>query len=387
MADPLGDHPEPLTVVDVEPRSFLVLATVALGALGVLAILQAAPSMLTKVVVGVVLALALDPVVVRVRDRLRTRRGAAVGIVGVGLALLFFAVLAVLGPAAIDEAGNLRRDLPATVEQSYTWPVVGDRLAEADAADRVADAIDRLPAELDDRQLTRFAEGVLGGAFTAVVVLVTAIAVMMDGDRLIARVRGVVDDDRRARLDAVGRVVYRTFGNYFAGSILVAILNGLVILTVALVLGIPLAPLAGLWSTLTNLIPQIGGFLGGSFLILLALTEGPVTAAIALVVFFGYQSFENNVIQPAVVGKAVRLTPPTTMLAALIGGAIAGVPGALVATPIVGAAKVLYLRDAADGSVDGEGIEDEPVEEPARSLRARLGGIRPGGRRPGPPTA
>ncbi|MFP5322988.1 MAG: AI-2E family transporter, partial [Acidimicrobiia bacterium] len=116
----------------------------------------------------------------------------------------------------------------------------------------------------------------------------------------------------------------------------------------ALALGVPLAPLAGLWSMLTNLIPQIGGFLGGSFLVALALTEGPATAAIALVVFMVYQNLENNVIQPAVVGKAVDLTPPTTMLAALLGGAVAGVPGALVATPIVGAAKVLFLREAGD---------------------------------------
>ena len=60
-------------------------------------------------------------------------------------------------------------------------------------------------------------------------------------------------------------------------------------------------------------------------------------------VFLGYQQFENNVVQPAVVGSAVNLTPPATMLAALVGGAAAGVAGALVATPLRGAAKALYL--------------------------------------------
>jgi len=49
------------------------------------------------------------------------------------------------------------------------------------------------------------------------------------------------------------------------------------------------------------------------------------------------------VIQPTVIGRAVNLTPPTTMLAALIGGAAAGVPGALVATPLVGAVKSVWL--------------------------------------------
>ncbi len=115
------------------------------------------------------------------------------------------------------------------------------------------------------------------------------------------------------------------------------------ILCTGLLLGVPLAPVAGLWTTLTNLIPQIGGFLGGGFFVLLALTQGPVEAVIALAVFMAYQNLENNVISPAIVGKAVNLSPPTTMLAALVGAAAAGVPGALVATPLLGAVKAIYL--------------------------------------------
>ena len=373
MTTGTGDAAEPVDardehlVIDIDVRSLVVLVAVALGALGLLAVLRLTPSMVTRILVGVVIALALDPVVGRVRRRLGgTSRGIAVAIVGTGLGLALLGVLLVLGPAAIAEAGSLREDLPATIEESYSWPVVGERIERADAAERIDDFIDRLPGELEDEDITRYAEELLGGLLTTVIVLVTAVAVMLDGETHVQRTQRLVDGERRERLDGIGRVVYRTFGNYFAGSLFVAILNGLVVLTVALVLGIPLAPLAGLWSTLTNLIPQIGGFLGGSFLVTLALTQGPLTAAITLVVFMVYQNIENNVIQPAVVGKAVNLTPPTTMLAALLGGAVAGVPGALIATPIVGAAKVLYLRDARDGSIDGDFGEDEPEDEHAR---------------------
>jgi len=365
-AEPVDARDEHL-VIDIDVRSLVVLVAVALGALGLLAVLRLTPSMVTRILVGVVIALALDPVVGRVRRRLGgTSRGIAVAIVGTGLGLALLGVLLVLGPAAIAEAGSLREDLPATIEESYSWPVVGERIERADAAERIDDFIDRLPGELEDEDITRYAEELLGGLLTTVIVLVTAVAVMLDGETHVQRTQRLVDGERRERLDGIGRVVYRTFGNYFAGSLFVAILNGLVVLTVALVLGIPLAPLAGLWSTLTNLIPQIGGFLGGSFLVTLALTQGPLTAAITLVVFMVYQNIENNVIQPAVVGKAVNLTPPTTMLAALLGGAVAGVPGALIATPIVGAAKVLYLRDARDGSIDGDFGEDELEDEHAR---------------------
>jgi predicted PurR-regulated permease PerM len=182
-------------------------------------------------------------------------------------------------------------------------------------------------------------------------------------------VRSIVPPSRQDDADAAGRIIYHSFGSYFAGSLLVAVLNGLVVLTVGLVLGVPLAPIAAIWSTLTNFIPQIGGFLGGSFFVLLALTESPVTAVIAGVIFLGYQQFENNVIGPAIVGTAVNLTPPATMLAALVGGAAAGVPGALVATPLMGAAKALYL--------DRRG-QLPPVREPAlqRRIKARLSRLR-----------
>ncbi|MFP5578226.1 MAG: AI-2E family transporter [Acidimicrobiia bacterium] len=385
-AAPPPDAVEPgeRTVIDVDLRSMVTLLVVALAALGLLELLQQTPGILTKIVVGIVIALALDPVVARMRDRLGgSSRGIAVAIVGTGLGMALLGVLLVLGPAAIDQAGSLRSDLPTTIEDAYTWPVVGERIAEADLSRRVDDAIDRLPAELDDEQITRYAEDLLGGLLTTVVVLVTAVAVMLDGEVMVQRIRDLFSGERQERLDSVGRVVYRTFGNYFAGSLFVAILNGLVVLTVALLLGVPLAPLAGLWSMLTNLIPQIGGFLGGSFLVTLALTQGPVAALIALVVFLVYQNLENNIIQPAVVGKAVDLTPPTTMLAALLGGAVAGVPGALIATPIVGAAKVLYLRDARDGAVDGRMTVDDVGPAPAGAfgrvldrVRNRRGGSR-----------
>lgn len=331
-------------LVDIDPASVLTLLGAALATALVYAVITLAPDMLTKIFVGIVLALALDPVVVRIYQRFSWRRGTAVALVGTVLGLGVAAVLVVLGPAAIDQASSLRSDLPSVIQEAYSWPVVGERLAEADIAAEVDDTIDQLPARLDDRQLTRFAEGLLGGLFTTLVVLLTAVAVMLEGEGLVRRTRNLVVGDRRERLDRIGRVVYRTFGNYFAGSLFVAFLNGFVILSVGLALGVPLTPLAALWSTLTNLIPQVGGFLGGSFFVLLALTEGPLTAAIALGVFLVYQNIENNVVQPAVVGRAVDLSPPTTMLAALIGGAVAGVPGALVATPILGAAKVLYTR-------------------------------------------
>jgi putative heme transporter len=274
------------------------------------------------------------------------------------------AIVFLVAPAAIDQSRQFGEELPSTVRDFYSWPVVGPRLQEADAAEAVASWLDDAPANIDDATLADLGERLLGGVLSAVIVLITALGVLVDGEVAVRRFRALVPQTRRGRADHLGRIVYSTFGSYFAGSLFVAVLAGLVTLSTGLLLGVPLAPVAGLWTTLTNLVPQIGGFLGGSFFVLLALTQGPVTAVIALAVFLAYQNLENNVISPAIVGRAVNLSPPATMLAALAGGAAAGVPGALVATPLIGAIKAVYL--------DERGLTPPPDEDEHDDVRTRL---------------
>jgi putative heme transporter len=356
-ADDTADQAPPgHVVVDVDLWSFAVLAAAALLAIAFFAVSSVAADVLTGIGVGVLLGVALSPVVGAVQRRWAGgSRGAAVVVVGFGLSLAVAAVVLLVAPAAIDQSREFSDELPATVRELYSWPIVGQRLEDADAAGQVDEWIADAPAEIDDATLADLGERLLGGVLSAVIVLVTALGVLVDGEIAVQRMRALVPAGRRDRTDRMGRIVYTTFGSYFAGSLLVAVMAGLVILSTGLVLGIPLAPVAGLWTTLTNLIPQIGGFLGGGFFVLLALTQGPVQAVIALAVFLAYQNLENHLIQPAIVGRAVNLSPPATMLAALVGAAAAGVPGALVATPLLGAVKAVYL--------DSRGQMPEPETE------------------------
>jgi predicted PurR-regulated permease PerM len=362
---PLAPEPEPERVtVDIEPWSFVLLAGAALVALALFAISSVATDVLTGIGVGVLLGLAISPVVAAVQRRWNTSRGLAVVVVGTGLALAIGAVVVLVAPAAVEQSREFSEELPETVRDFYSWPIIGPRLERADAASEVEKWIEDAPATIDDATLADMGERLLGGVLSAVVVLVTALGVMVDGPVSVARVRALVPATRRPRVDRLGRIVYQTFGSYFAGSLFVAVLAGLVILSTGLLLGVPLAPVAGLWATLTNLIPQIGGFLGGGFFVLLALTQGPVEAAVALAVFVAYNNLENHVIAPAIVGRAVNLSPPATMLAALVGAAAAGVPGALVATPLMGAVKAVYL--------DRRGEMPEPEPQQARERFTRF---------------
>jgi predicted PurR-regulated permease PerM len=106
---------------------------------------------------------------------------------------------------------------------------------------------------------------------------------------------------------------------------------------------VPLAPLLAVWVAICNPIPQVGGFLGAVPFVALGLTVSAVVGVICLVVFLIYQQTENHILQPLIIGRAVRLTPPATMVAALIGVAAGGVVGGMLAIPMLGATKAIYL--------------------------------------------
>ena len=328
----------------LDGTTFLATVVGVLGVLAVLAVLDNSATMLTRIALGVLIALALDSVVTTLTERLHVRRGVAVvgvAAVVVGVAAL---VVTVLAPRAVAEVRQFSEQFPETVGELERLPLVGGWVRDQGLVDRAERWVADLPEQFTDERLEESARSLLSGVVSIAVVAVVAVAVLVDGENLASRFRRLLSPQRRAQADEVGRVVYETLGSYVGGSLTVAVMMGLFVLTVGLLLGVPLAPLAAVWAMLTDLIPQIGGALGGVVFVALALTESVSTAIIAGGLFVAYMTIENHVIQPAVIGRSVDLTPPTTMVAALIGGAVAGIPGALVATPLVGAAKHLILE-------------------------------------------
>jgi predicted PurR-regulated permease PerM len=354
-------------VVTIAPFSVAAVVVAAVGALFLFPLVRPAATGLTHLAIGVLLGLALFPVVVKVRERLRCKHTTAVAIVG-GAVLLFAVLIGfVMGPPAVTQAEKFGRQLPETVRGLYHLPVVGPRLRRADAAGGVSKWVKQLPARIDSQTVTDVTRSLLTGAVALLSVVLIALAVLLDGEILVARTRKLIPVSARDHADEIARIFYRVIGKYFAGSLVVAVLAGFYILALGLIMGVPLAPIAALWMVITDLIPQVGGFLGGAFFTILAVSQSVTIGVVCLVLYLLYQNLENHVIQPAIVGEAVDLSPPTTMLAALIGGAAGGIPGALFATPLAGAVKQLYLEFRFGHNT----LDDRPARRPLRKMLRR----------------
>ena len=348
-----GEDPAPSTddregrvlTVDLDWRTALGAAIAFVAAVALFGAASTARNALTWIVLGFLFALALEPVVARV-ERLLGRRWAAVLTVVLAAAAAVVAVAFLVAPIAAREASHFADDAPKLVQRIGDLPLVGDRLVDAKVPEHIEEWVQQLPGQLgtEDAPLVNAFRSALSGLTAAIATVAMVLAVLLDGRRLRNGIRRLVPAARRDGADRALDILYMTVGRYFAGSLLVAVLAGCGILIVGLLAGVPLAPVAAAWVMVTNLIPQVGGFLGGALFVLLGATQGPTTLLICLAWFLVYQQFENHVLQPVIVGEAVDLSPPVTMIAALVGASAFGVPGALVAIPVIGTVKAIAIE-------------------------------------------
>jgi predicted PurR-regulated permease PerM len=331
--------------IDVDPRSAIPLC-IALAALLVSVwFVRSIPRTLTSLAIATLLALALNPIVEAVQRWTHWSRAPAAGSVLAVFVIVIALLMVLVVPPTFRQVRNFDDQVPTVVKNLDDVPVFGDDLRKAHASEKVQKWLDDLPQRLsvNEKPLARAANTLADGIGAFLITLLFAVTLLLDGELFVNGVRSLVPRRRKAGADRVGRLVYDVLGKYIAGSLLVAALAGVVMLVASLVLGVPLAPLIGVWVAMTNPIPQLGGALGGAVFVGLGLTQGVTTGVICLAFFLGYQQIENHVIQPLVIGRAVDLSPPSTMVAALIGVSAGGVVGALFAVPLLGAAKAVYL--------------------------------------------
>lgn len=335
-----GAPPRPPLRVDVDAAGLVVLAALLAAPVVALDVLGSVDDAFVHLLLAVVGALALDrPVGLVRRWTGLSRAGAVAAVVTVTVAVVAAAAV-LLVPAAVEQADRVRDDAPQVLADLERLPVIGQSLRENDVAAQVERVLDELPERATE------SEGVVGTVQTAalqavgvVETLLLLVLLLAEGPGLVSAGRRLVPARWRSTADRVGRSVQVVVGRYAVGSLVLALMAGTAAFLIGLALGLPLVALAGLWAFLWNFVPQLGGVVGGAVLVLLALTASPGSALLALGLWVVYTQVENRVVQPVIVGRAVQLSPLTTMVVALIGVASAGLLGAVLAIPLVAALK------------------------------------------------
>jgi predicted PurR-regulated permease PerM len=113
---------------------------------------------------------------------------------------------------------------------------------------------------------------------------------------------------------------------------------------VVVILGMPYAAALALLVALLDLIPLVGATLGGALLVIVGLFVEPWKAVVLLVYIVVYQQVEGSILQPMVYSHAVQLNALVVFIAVLVGGMLLGIPGALLAIPVVEIVRIVLTK-------------------------------------------
>ena len=180
------------------------------------------------------------------------------------------------------------------------------------------------------------------GVLLALFILITILA---DGAGIWRWTVRLFPRKARPAVDGAGRAGWRTVINYARTQLLVATIDAIGIGLGAFLLGVPLAVPIGVLVFLGAFVPFVGAILTGAVAVFLALVyNGPWIALWMLVIVLGVQQVEGHLLQPLLMGSAVKVHPLAVVLVVAGGAMVGGIAGAVFAVPLAAFVNVVWLH-------------------------------------------
>ena len=188
--------------------------------------------------------------------------------------------------------------------------------------------------------------GVTSGIFEFILIFlvgpVLAFYFLIDLPSVQHRFVNVFPEDKRSEASFVGRQLNAALGGFLRGQLVVAVIVGVMLSFGYRLIGLEFWLLIGLIGGLLNIVPLLGPWVGGILGVLVAITTADLPTAIwAVVVAVIVQQIDNNFVSPSVLRATVRLHPAVILLSLVLGGALAGLWGVIIAVPVVASIKIL----------------------------------------------
>ena len=328
------------------------VALVIVGAVVLAVVLYLGSAALGPFIVGLVLAYLLDMPVERM-SRIGVPRWLAVLIVyAITVFVVVEAAVLTIRPLA-DEMSTFIREFPSFMTR------VTNAYAHLDLAPTLRNAIDKWLNELgagiaglDPTALLPVVSGI-AGIFASIVgyilIPVWVFYLIKDRPSLTAAMARSMPVAWWRDVRAISDLVLRVFGQWLRGQLFLGLTVGVATFAGLILLSTTVDPIFGRFAVLLSviagvleLLPIIGPIIAAIPAVLLALTAGLDVAVAAVIMYTVIQQLENNLLVPKIQGDAVELHPSAVMFALVIGGAIAGLLGAILALPITAAARDVF---------------------------------------------
>lgn len=287
------------------------------------------------------------------------------GLLALGGLLTFIVITFVNGlPGLVDQ-------LTQSLETIRNWLTIGPlHLTEQE----LQNIFDEITTTLRENQAA-ITTGAVTTAFTVgqtlvqiLLVLFTLVFLLRDGPTIWSYLLKAAPATVRTRVDVAGRRGLAALVSYIRATIVVALVDAVAIGIGLAILGVPLVvPLATL-VFLASFVPILGAVVAGTVAVLIALVaNGPLSAVILIAIVIAVMQLESHLLQPLLLGHAVKLHPLAVIIAIAAGLLTAGIAGAVLAVPLLAVlnSAIRSLRSPADEHVHPSDVHTSEPDDAA----------------------
>ena len=310
---------------------------------------------LSEVVIPIVVALLLAALLRPVARSLGRHMpaGLAAGLTVVGSLALISGILSFVGSQFSSQFGDIVDQASKGIDEIREWLRSTFHVSDTQVGQWIDTAKSELTSSQSNIGQTAAHAGLtathaLAGFFVALFAL---FFFLYEGDRIWAWLVRLFPRGARARVHSSGLIAWGQLSAFTRATVMVAAVDAIVIGTGAAILHVPFASGIAVLIFFGAFIPVVGAFVSGTVAVLLALVAlGPIQALVMLGVVTGTMQLESHVLQPFLLGRAVRVHPLSVILGIAAGIVVAGIVGALIAVPSIAVLNAVghHLLDADD---------------------------------------
>jgi predicted PurR-regulated permease PerM len=338
--------------IAIDSSTIIRIFVLAIGTLLALSFINEITKPLVLIFVAFFLALALNPAVSWIAERLKSRsRVRATGAAYLMVSTVLIGFLVLVMPPLIKQTVDFVRDVPSTLEDVKSEDSAVGRFVQRynlePEVDEIASEISSRFKVADASQPVLSTAGAIGATIVSIVtIFVLTFMMLVEGPAWLDRFWALHSKHKRKHRKEMAHKMYKVVTGYVNGQLLIALIGGffsfvaLVIASNIYDASINSIALAGIVA-LFALLPLIGTTLGASIVVLATLFVSMPLAITMAIFFVVYQQIENVTIQPLIQSKNSNMTPLMVFIAAIVGVGFGGLLGALVAIPIAGIVKVI----------------------------------------------
>jgi predicted PurR-regulated permease PerM len=360
------DEPPPAPKVEVVVSSRTVVKALAILLFIVLVVV--AMEAILSIALAIVFVLGLDPPVAALERRGMGRGKAALLVFAIIAVATFVIVVWAIGPVW-DEIRELVANLPTYIEEAKNSAFIKELDENTEALSKLQDALAEAAKSLPQAALGLLgaAGSLVGQIFTLVTLAFLTLFGLIGKPALTRSTLELMTPVAAERTRRTRDRVTHTISFALIGNVVISVIAGTVVGVTAVIVDAPVPVVLALIVGLFDLIPQVGSAIAAVIVVSITLAaSGAGPAAVMLIVILVYQQLENYLIQPAVMKEAVELSGFATIASVLLGSALLGVVGAILAVPVAASVKIVVrevtdprrermaaLRAAATPAVDG----------------------------------